>query len=180
MMNSRTRSEAGFLRLLALVAVAVGIAILAVAVYFVLTRKPSGGETEIPVPREIADFALTRKSTGTAAISEINQMHGLEFSFLEGVVCEYGTGRKATLWVSVLADREEAEQMLTSMRDRIAAGNSPFQPLGVWQNRERSIYELQGMGQRHYYFQSDQLVVWLAVEPPSAQVAIDYLLDFYP
>jgi hypothetical protein len=44
----------------------------------------------------------------------------------------------------------------------------------------RTLYELTGMGQRHYYFQSNNLVVWLAADDPIAETALAGALNFYP
>jgi hypothetical protein len=36
------------------------------------------------------------------------------------------------------------------------------------------------MGQKHYYFQSENLVIWLAAEADIADTAIQKLQEFYP
>jgi hypothetical protein len=45
---------------------------------------------------------------------------------------------------------------------------------------KRSIYVLDGMGQRHFYYQSDRLVIWLAADPEMAEQALDQVLEVYP
>ncbi|MFC1879437.1 hypothetical protein ACFLZW_05945 [Chloroflexota bacterium] len=181
-MGSEARSKAVLLRWLALGIAAAGVVLLAVVVVLALDLGGTFAQKtgEILMPEQIASFPLTRKTTGTQAISELAQMHGRDFPFVSGAIGLYGAGEQATLWISGLALTAEAEQMVIDMRDRIAAGNSPFQPLDSWQDGERTVYELEGLSQRHYYFQSDRLVVWLAVEPVSAVGAISEILSFYP
>ena len=44
----------------------------------------------------------------------------------------------------------------------------------------RTVYELVGMGQLHYYFRSGNLVIWLAANEQVAELALQDALDFYP
>lgn len=62
----------------------------------------------------------------------------------------------------------------------IAAEKTPFTPVGERKDGNRTIYELNGMGQKHYYFQSGKLLVWLAADVEIAQEAIRETLKFYP
>jgi hypothetical protein len=45
---------------------------------------------------------------------------------------------------------------------------------------QRMVYELDGMGQRHFYFRSDQLIIWLAVDVRLAEDALRQVLILYP
>jgi hypothetical protein len=74
-----------------------------------------------------------------------------------------------------------AAEMVREMTGKIAEGRSPFTPTGVRQAAAgRSVYELVGMGQRHFYFQSANLVVWLAADESIADKAVSEGLLFYP
>ena len=73
-----------------------------------------------------------------------------------------------------------AAEMVTGMRDKIAEGRSPFTPTGEFSNNGRTIYSLEGMGQKHYYFQSKNLVIWLAIEANLADTALQQLQEYYP
>jgi hypothetical protein len=73
-----------------------------------------------------------------------------------------------------------AAQMVDAMHDKIAQGRSPFTPTSQISDNGRTIYALEGMGQKHYYFQSRNLVIWLAVEADIADTAIQQLQEFYP
>lgn len=44
----------------------------------------------------------------------------------------------------------------------------------------RVVYVLEGMGQKHYYSQAKNLVIWLAVEPGLADQALQQTLEVYP
>ena len=69
--------------------------------------------------------------------------------------------------------------LFAAMRERIALGRSPFTPIGERSIAGRTVYELTGMGQQHFYFQSGRLVIWLAVDPPAAEPVLQAVLDFY-
>ena len=131
------------------------------------------------LPDQIAGYSLIRKSTGEQAIAELNNMHGRDFPFQSGAVGGYGAGQQATLWVSGLERESDAAEMVSAMRERIALGNSPFKPLDVWQDGDRMVFELVGMGQKHYYFRSELLVVWLAVDANLADEALAEVLIYY-
>ena len=69
--------------------------------------------------------------------------------------------------------------MLNQMQESIAEGNSPFTPIGMSAIDGRAVYELAGMGQTHYYFQSGARVVWIAAAPEVAGTALQEALAFY-
>lgn len=41
------------------------------------------------------------------------------------------------------------------------------------------MYALEGMGQKHYYFQAENLVIWLAVDPAFGDEALQQILEVY-
>jgi len=59
-------------------------------------------------------------------------------------------------------------------------GGSPFTPVEQFNQGARTIYVLEGMGQMHFYFQSKNLVIWLAADPAVADAAIKQILEAYP
>jgi len=67
----------------------------------------------------------------------------------------YGRSDKmAMLWVTGVPLQPIAKQMVAAMEDAIETGESPFTPVGILDVNGRQVYELTGMGQRHYYFRS--------------------------
>jgi hypothetical protein len=65
------------------------------------------------------------------------------------------------------------------MQKRIAEGKSPFTPINEINQRNSKVYVLEGMGQKHYYFQSKNLVIWLAANPALADEALQQILEVY-
>lgn len=135
-----------------------------------------------PIPERVAGLALTQSLAADEAIAEFTRLHGNDFPLTSGAVGMYGSDHSVTLWVAGAASKLSASKMVTAMRDKIASspGRSPFLPAGERQAGSRTIYELNGMGQKHFYFQSGKLIVWLAVDPERAEETLAQTLKFYP
>jgi len=165
-----------------LILILIGAILLGAVGYFLLrtqleNRRQPGAA---PLPDEIVGFRLERSIIGQDAISGLNQMHAKDFPLVSGAIGKYGHQGEATLWVSRLENEATAGQMVTAMKVRITETDSPFHPLAELNIGSRMVYELEGMGQKHYYFQSGESVVWLAVDTAVAGDAIKQVLLFYP
>jgi hypothetical protein len=66
--------------------------------------------------------------------------------------------------------------MTDDMTAKIAGGRSPFSPSGTRQANGRTVYTLTGMGQLHFYWQTGNRVVWLAMDPGQADAGLDQLM----
>jgi hypothetical protein len=133
----------------------------------------------VPIPDALAALPLSNRMTGNQASFDFLQMHGKQFPLTSGAVGIYGDGQ-ATLWVAGAPLKSMARDMVIAMRDKIAEGRSPFTPTGESSADGRTVYSLEGMGQKHYYFQSGNLVIWLAIEPDLADRALQQLKEYYP
>lgn len=107
-------------------------------------------------------------------------MHQEVFPLASAAVGMYGTEHQVMLWVSGAPITPLAGRMLVSMREKIAEGRSPFTPIGERKEGNRIVYELDGMGQVHFYFQSGKLLVWMAANPELSDKALEEALKFYP
>ena len=136
--------------------------------------------TKPTLPEQVAGEQLFSQVEGGAAVEEINQMHGKDFGLTDGARGSYGTNNEIIIWVSGSASEADAAQLVKEMRDKIAEGNSPFEPIGEELIDGRTVYELEGWGQMHYYFQSGNQVIWLAANPDLAEDALTEVLEYYP
>lgn len=136
---------------------------------------------EVAVPDAIAGRPLSQKTVGVEAVAEVTRLHGKEFPLTSGAMATYGGNGEATLWVTGVPVDPMAAEMVRAMTDKIAEGRSPFTPAATRQAEDgRAVYQLAGMGQRHFYFQSGNLVVWLAADEIIAEGAIKDVMEFYP
>lgn len=142
-------------------------------------RDQIGQSVTVRLPKHIADLTLNTELAGAEALKEFEMLHGKAFGLTSGSVGIYGQGQ-AKLWIAGAPFGFMAANLVGAMRDRIAEGRSPFMAIGQMQDGGRAVYELEGMGQKHFYFQSNNLVVWLAADPAVADVAIHQALEAYP
>lgn len=133
-----------------------------------------------PLPSKVANVLVTIKSEGWQATSEFNRLHRQKFPLMSGAVGTYGVNKEAKLWVAEALFELMARKMVTDMHNKIAEGNSPFSPKGERQQLDRTVYELDGMGQKHFFYQSGRLVIWLAADEEIAEQALKTTLEFYP
>jgi hypothetical protein len=167
-------------RLLPTVLLVVGIAVIllggATGRYVQILSAPR----EAPLPASLAGRQLQASSYGVQAVAEIARLHGSDFPLTSAAVGSYGMSAEIRIWTAGTGIGWMARRMTLAMNEAISDGNSPFTPLGERMIEGRSVYELEGMGQRHYYFIAGPYLVWLAAESSVAPIALKEALEFYP
>ncbi|HWR65216.1 MAG TPA: hypothetical protein VN364_03780 [Bellilinea sp.] len=131
------------------------------------------------LPQSLVNLPLSKQLTGSEALAEFNQLHGKSLAVTSGVKGTYGEWGAITLWVAGAESAEEIQDLLVAMAEKIARGNSPFIPEKTIQHGGKTIYVLNGMEQRHFYFQSANILIWLAADPAIADQALQETLNFY-
>ena len=132
------------------------------------------------LPDRLAGLALASSVYGDEAVREISRLHSEDFPLSSGAVGMYGLQHPITIWVTGTPAALLASRLLGEMKMKIGEGQTPFHPVTEREDRSRTIYELEGMGQKHFYFQSHNLLVWLAADPDLAELALEDTLKFYP
>jgi len=135
--------------------------------------------TVVPLPEQVAGLSLTNSRTGAQAAGDFVTLHDKQFPITSGAIGIYGD-HQITLWAAGAPLNFMASGMVEAMQEKIAKGGSPFTLVEQFNRGTRTIYVLEGMGQRHYYFQSKNLVIWLAADPAIADIAIQQILEAYP
>ena len=133
----------------------------------------------VHLPDQIAGLQMTDYTTGAQAAAQFEDLHNKQFPLTSGAIGIYGD-REITLWAAGAPLDFMASRMVEAMREKITEGNSPFTPIEQFDQGKRTIYVLEGMGQKHFYFQSKNLVIWLATDPVLAEAAIQQILEAYP
>ena len=164
----------------AILLIGFGMLIVLVAVSYGVYQAKISEVAAVSLPEEVAGLTLGRRIFGRQALSELSWMHGQEFQLNQGAVGKYGSGENAILYVAGTPFGFMTGRMVTAMRDKIARSENPFTPLGERKEGSRIVYELEGMGQRHYYFRSGNLVVWVAVDEAQADGVLGDALNYYP
>lgn len=133
-----------------------------------------------PLPTQLADIPLSGWIGGRSALTELFWMHNQRFPLNKATVGIYGGENEITLYVAGTPLKFMAGRLLIAMRDKITKADFPYIPLAEREVNQRKVYELQGIGQLHYYFRSDDLIVWLAADETQAEHALRQVLEFYP
>jgi hypothetical protein len=167
-------------KILPLVFVGAGILLLLAGIGYWRYTEAIKNPSAAPLPDQIANLPLIVKITGKQAEIELARLHQKSFPLTSAAVGTYGSEHQVMLWVSGVPVTPLAGRILVSMRDKIAEGRSPFTPTNELNDGKRTVYKLEGMGQRHFYFQSGKLLVWMAASPELADQALGEILKFYP
>ncbi len=166
-------------RIVSIVLTGLGVLLFVAAGVWIYFNNLITHPADISLPDQIAGLPLSMKMTGAQAIEEFDMLHKKHFPLTSGAVGIYGD-QEAALWVGGAPFNFMAADMVTGMRDKISEGGSPFMPIDEIENSGRTIYALEGMGQKHFYFQSENLIIWLAAEPSIADEALEQILEAYP
>lgn len=135
---------------------------------------------DAPLPPTVAELPLIEEVSGPEAAQNIARLHRQAFPLSGAAVGTYADAvTAATLWVSAAPVAAMAAGMVRAMEEAIGSGGSPFVPEETRQVDGRSVYVLAGMGQRHFYFRSGNLVIWLAADETLADAALTGVLAFY-
>jgi hypothetical protein len=165
-------------RTIPVILIALGALLLAGSGWLLFGTRGVGNPGDL-LPSSVAGLPLTSKTTGEEAVSQVADLHGRQFPIVMASIGQYGS-QQITLWIAGSESESGAAAMVDAMQTRIAKGNSPFTPQEQYRQDGRTVFVLEGMGQQHYYFQSKNLVIWLAADPALAEQSIQQLLEAYP
>jgi hypothetical protein len=160
--------------------IGLGSIIVLITLGFIFYQQGAERIYPVPMPNSLGDLSLSSRTLGRSALNELSWLHGQEFQLNKGAVGTFGEGGEITLYVAGTPFRFMAGRMLVAMRDKIAQSDMPFTPIAEREIEKRVVYELQGMGQRHFYFRSNDLIIWLAADETQAEEALKQVLEFYP
>jgi hypothetical protein len=166
-------------RAVPLTMILIGVLLIIGTLGWVTYEKSINSPATLVLPQQLAGLPLSSKMDGPQAVADFSNLHGKQFPLVSGAVGIYGN-QQATIWVAGAIIDLMAARMVADMHDKIAAGNSPFTPVGEYKDNKRTIYMLEGMGQNHFYFQSKNLVIWLAANADIADDTLQQLKEFYP
>lgn len=168
------------LRRLSIILALLGILLVTSGLAYGAYQRAIATPGPAPLPPTLAELPIVEEQSGPEAAQNIAHLHRQTFPLSGAAVGTYrDAAGSATLWVSESPLAPLAGRMEQAMEEAIAAGNSPFIPEATRQVEGRAVRVLTGMGQKHYYFRSGKLVVWLAADEALAQAALADVLAFY-
>jgi hypothetical protein len=126
------------------------------------------------IPSNLASLALTQKMTGADALAEFAQLHGKGFDLTGGYMAHYGKDQ-ALLWVGQAKDDKAATDMVAQMAQKIGPDNAMFKDLQALDIGGRTLYSAVGQGQQHFFYATNDKIVWLAADAAQAPDALHSL-----
>jgi len=131
---------------------------------------------ESPAPDAILHLNRTELLSGESAAEIINHLHQKNVTPAENYVGRYeGDGHTATYYLSLYSDVDEANSELRAMVETMERGGHIFDHIRKISVNDRDVWMALGMGQAHYFFAQDNRLIWLSVDVPIAQDAIQSL-----
>ena len=139
------------------------------------------------LPQKLGDLSLAKVIKNKEATAIINKMHGKTLDDCKNFIGYYGSNdSKNILYVSVYEDAEKAKTNMMKMAMKISSGSTVFSPLtysGMGQETKSGMghdahFETEGMGLKHYFYRTDNILIWWQVEPDKAETTYNDLLKF--
>ncbi|MGA7144747.1 MAG: hypothetical protein WBY47_09615 [Desulfobacterales bacterium] len=131
------------------------------------------------LPQKLGDLSLARVIQGKAAAAIINKMHGETLDECKNYIAYYGShNSKNILYISVYESAENAKANLMNMAMKLAGGSSVFSPLTYSGMGHNVHFETEGMGLKHYFYRTENILFWWQVEPDKAKATYKDLLEF--
>jgi hypothetical protein len=128
------------------------------------------------LPLEIFGLSLSKKLTGSEAADFLNRLHlqnvtdsRSEIGFYQGEIGD------AVIYLTYYSSREQAAEFESQMTDKISAENTPF-IMGEYRDVDgKQIYRTFGMGQTHFVFSHNNVLIWLSL---GTNWANDFLKEY--
>lgn len=158
--------------------VIIGVAIVAVLIANTGGRSQQASSIDLRALEALAGSPLVASLRGPAALREVSRLHGKRIDATDALVLRYGNG--IAVWISASATPLGASALLWKMNRRMSGGTTVFSMPRAREVHGRTVFTTDGQGQRHYYYQSSNKVLWLAGPPSLADEALEALLQLYP
>ena len=156
-----------------------GNILASILAYFLIFISCSNANNFNYLPAKLGDLNLVKVIQNEKATVIINKMHGKRLDDCKNFIAYYGNNdSKNILYVSVYKDNETAKTNLKNMAMKMANGSPVFSPLKHGKMGKNVHFETDGMGLKHYFYRSDNILIWWQVEPDKAEATYNELLKF--
>ena len=156
-----------------------GNILASILAYFLIFISCSNTNNFNRLPPKLGDLNLVKVIQNEKATVIINKMHGKRLDDCKNFIAYYGNNdSKNILYVSVYQDNETAKTNLKNMAMKMANGSPVFSPLKHGKMGENVHFETNGMGLKHYFYRTDNILIWWQVEPEKAVVTYNDLIQF--
>ncbi|RZB37940.1 MAG: hypothetical protein SRB2_00647 [Desulfobacteraceae bacterium Eth-SRB2] len=131
------------------------------------------------LPKKLGELSLFKVILNEKATGVIDKMHGKKLDECENYIAYYGNNNSRNiLYVSIYENSEKAKASLMSMAMKMANGTAVFSPLIHSKMGNNVHFETEGMGLKHYFYRTDNILIWWQVEPDKAEATFNDLFKF--
>jgi hypothetical protein len=151
------------------------LGVVVLAAMFGCAREPAPLATF--APEQLQGLSRVQLVEGEQAARDIARLHEQSVAPQESIIASYGPpAGQAVLYVSRFFSKEEAQEQLNRMAERMEHGAAGFSPHQRAEMAGLAVYFSQGHGQAHYFYAEDDRLVWLAVDAARARPSLALLL----
>lgn len=146
---------------------------------FLIFINCGNGDNFNYLPQKLGESNLIKVIQNKKATVIVNKMHGKKLDDCKNFIAVYGNNySKNILYVSVYKNDEKAETNIKNMSMKMAKGSSVFSPLTHNKIGDSVYFETEGMGLKHYFYRTDNILIWWQVESDKALATFNDLLKF--
>ena len=130
-------------------------------------------------PEKITDNQLTRVLSGTEAKRIVDRIHLNNVATEDNSIGFYeGSSGQSIIYITVYNSQEMADTEWKRMADKISPENSVFVMGSVSDWDGKKVYRCFGMGQTHFVFTHNSMLIWVTTETTSAKSFLENYLNY--
>lgn len=159
---------------------------LLLAIVFLLGLWLSFSGTVLDRPRESTapehwgTLRLVSRAEGPEALAQISRLHGSDLDLVSAYVAHYANERERVMvWVGKAENGSQATALTRKMAQALGKGGTGFgsaQPLTI---DGREVFQVEGPGGKHFFYSSQERVVWLSVEVGNARALLEQAINIF-
>jgi hypothetical protein len=133
------------------------------------------------IPDQILDFKLTKTLSGEEAKILVDKIHFNEVAPDNNRIGFYSNStHQSTIYVTFYANSDIAQKEWKRMTDKISPENSVFIMASVFKHDGKDVYRCFGMGQTHFVFSFESMLIWISTETTKANSFLNaYIKHLY-
>ncbi len=153
---------------------------LLAAVWFSFGQNVLSPREQLSVPQRLGELELVSIIEGSEAMAQITGLHGTDIELVSTYIAEYAGGsERGTVWVGATEGSQAGAELTNRMLQAIGEGSSGFSNLQQFSIAGYEVFRVDGPGGVHFFYNSREEVVWLAVEAADALAILKEVLDSF-
>ncbi len=159
------------------------VAGLLAVVWFSFGQNVLAPQEQMDVPQRLGTLELISSTQGSAALAQVNRLHGTDIELVSAYIAEYARGNeRVTVWVGRAENSSAGAELTEIMLQAIENGGSPFSNLKRLYVADHEVFRVDGPGGEHFFYnsiESGEEVVWLTVEETDGLLILEEALKTF-